>query len=200
MATTVSPAEALEIIQKYNKESYHLRHALIVSGVMGDIAKQLGYSEADCSYWASVGMLHDIDFELYPDNHLENAPAMLREAGIGEDVIHAVLAHGWGGEWGVTPEHEMEKVLYAIDELTGLIWAFSRMRPSKSCQDMELSSLQKKYKDKKFAARCSREVIGRGAELLGWDIDVLLQRTLDAMKACESSVNTQMEKLENANA
>ena len=198
MSYIPSPEQAKELVMRYNKEAFHIQHAETVSQVMGELARKFDPENVD--FWRTVGMLHDIDFELYPENHLENAPAMLREAGIGEDVIHAVLAHGWGGEWGVTPEHEMEKVLYAIDELTGLIWAFSRMRPSKSCQDMELSSLQKKYKDKKFAARCSREVIGRGAELLGWDIDVLLQRTLDAMKACESSVNTQMEKLENTNA
>lgn len=196
MIQTISSAEALELVKQYNKESYHLRHALIVSGVMQQMALQLGYSEQEAEVWATVGMLHDIDFELYPDCHLQHAPEMLRQAGIGEDVIHAVLSHGFGGEFGVEPQNEMERVLFAVDELTGLIFAAAKMRPSGSCADMELSSLKKKYKDKKFAARCSREVIGQGAEMLGWPLDTLLERTLLAMQRIEAPVAAAMQELQ----
>jgi predicted hydrolase (HD superfamily) len=187
--TTVTPEKAFEIINKYNTESFHLRHAVTVSYVMRYMAETLGYGD-DAEYWASVGMLHDIDFEQYPECHLDNTPDILRSEGISEDVIHAVCAHGYGICSDVEPVHEMEKVLFASDELTGLIWAAAKMRPSKSCTDMELSSLKKKYKDKKFAAGCSREVIAQGAEMLGWTLDELLQRTLDAMKATEEAVNS----------
>ena len=187
--TTVTPEKAFEIISKYNTESFHLRHAVTVSHVMRYMAETLGYGN-DAEYWASVGMLHDIDFEQYPECHLQNTPEILRSEGISEDVIHAVCAHGYGICSEVEPVHEMEKVLFASDELTGLIWAAAKMRPSKSCTDMELSSLKKKYKDKKFAAGCSREVIAQGAEMLGWTLDELLQRTLDAMKATEEAVNS----------
>ena len=187
--TTVTPEKAFEIISKYNTESFHLRHAVTVPHVMRYMAETLGYGD-DAEYWASVGMLHDIDFEQYPECHLQNTPEILRSEGISEDVIHAVCAHGYGICSEVEPVHEMEKVLFASDELTGLIWAAAKMRPSKSCTDMELSSLKKKYKDKKFAAGCSREVIAQGAEMLGWTLDELLQRTLDAMKATEEAVNS----------
>jgi predicted hydrolase (HD superfamily) len=176
------------MICKYNTEPFHLRHAETVSCVMREMSKMLGYSD-ESEYWASVGMLHDIDFEKYPENHLENTPDILRSEGISEDVIHAVCAHGYGICSNVEPELEMEKVLFASDELTGLIWAAAKMRPSKSCTDMELSSLKKKYKDKKFAAGCSREIIQRGADMLGWSLDDLLQKTLDAMKTSETEVN-----------
>ena len=145
--TTVTPAAAFEIIKKYNTEPFHLRHAVTVSKVMRYMAETLGYRE-DAEYWESVGMLHDIDFEQYPECHLDNTPAILKTEGISEDVIHAVCSHGYGICSDVEPEHEMEKVLFATDELTGLIWAAAKMRPSKSCTDMELSSLKKKYKDK----------------------------------------------------
>lgn len=195
MRTTISPDEALVIIEKYNKEPFHIRHAITVSKVLEDLAKKLGY-EDESSYWATCGMLHDVDFELYPETHLENTPRILKEEGISDDVIHAVMSHGYGHCTDVKPEHEMEKVLFAIDELTGLVWAAAKMRPSKSCTDMELSSLKKKYKDKKFAAGCSREVIANGAEMLGWELDKLLQYTLDAMKDTEASVEEQVAKYE----
>ncbi|MBP0969372.1 MAG: HDIG domain-containing protein, partial [Oscillospiraceae bacterium] len=158
MRTTVTPQEAFEIINRYNTEPFHLRHAVTVSKLMGYMASELGYAD-DAEYWAAVGMLHDIDFEKYPECHLDNTPDILRAEGISEDVIHAVCSHGFGICSEVEPEHEMEKVLFACDELTGLVWAAAKMRPSRSCTDMELSSLKKKYKDKKFAAGCSREVI-----------------------------------------
>ncbi len=187
--TTVTPEKAFEIIKKYNTEPFHLRHAVTVSKVMRYMAETLGYRD-DAEYWESVGMLHDIDFEQYPECHLDNTPAILKTEGILEDVIHAVCSHGYGICSDVEPEHEMEKVLFATDELTGLIWAAAKMRPSKSCTDMELSSLKKKYKDKKFAAGCSREIIAKGAEMLNWPLDDLLQRTLDAMKSTEEAVNS----------
>ncbi len=187
--TTVTPEKAFEIIKKYNTESFHLRHAVTVSKVMRYMAETLGYGE-DAEYWESVGMLHDIDFEQYPECHLDNTPAILKTEGISEDVIHAVCSHGYGICSNIEPEHEMEKVLFATDELTGLIWAAAKMRPSKSCTDMELSSLKKKYKDKKFAAGCSREIIAKGAEMLNWPLEDLLQRTLDAMKSTEEAVNS----------
>ena len=188
MRTTVTPAEALTIIQKYNKEPFHLRHAITVSAVMKWMAEQLGYAD-ESLYWASCGMLHDVDFELYPDCHLENTPDILRDEGIGEDVIHTVVSHGYGHCSDVAPEHEMEKVLFAIDELTGIIWAAAKMRPSHSCTDMELSSLKKKFKDKKFAAGCDRDIIRRGAEQLGWELDQLMAETLAAMAATEDDIN-----------
>lgn len=195
MRTTVTPQEAFEIINRYNTEPFHLRHAVTVSKLMGYMASELGYAD-DAEYWAAVGMLHDIDFEKYPECHLDNTPDILRAEGISEDVIHAVCSHGFGICSEVEPEHEMEKVLFACDELTGLVWAAAKMRPSRSCTDMELSSLKKKYKDKKFAAGCSREVIARGAEMLGWTLDDLLQRTLDAMKATEEAVNAACAEFE----
>ena len=187
MSTTVSPAEALQLLRRYNSEPFHIQHGVTVGLVMGWFAEELGFGE-DRQYWQSVGILHDIDFGLYPDQHCRKAPELLREAGIGEDVIHAVCSHGYGLCSDVKPEHTMEKVIFAVDELTGLVGAAARMRPSKSCTDMELQSLKKKFKDKKFAAGCSRDVIRTGAEQLGWELDTLLQRTLDAMKATEAQV------------
>ena len=192
MRTTVTPEEAFAMICKYNTEPFHLRHAVTVSCTMREMAKTLGYAD-ESEYWAAVGMLHDIDFEKYPENHLENTPEILRSEGISEDVIHAVCAHGYGICSDVEPELEMEKVLFACDELTGLVWAAAKMRPSRSCTDMELSSLKKKYKDKKFAAGCSREIIQRGADMLGWTLEDLLQKTLDAMKDCEARVANEMQ-------
>ena len=158
-------------------------------------AKELGYGE-DEEFWGQVGLLHDIDFELYPEQHCVKAPELLREAGVGEDMIHAIVSHGYGICVDVVPEHEMEKVLFAADELTGLIGAAAKMRPSKSTKDMELSSLKKKFKDKKFAAGCSRDVIRRGAEQLGWELDKLMEQTILAMRSCEDRVNKEMEELE----
>lgn len=179
--------KAWELLRKYNKDTFHLRHALTVEGVMKHFARELGYDE---EYWGIVGLLHDIDFEMYPDEHCIKAPELLREGGFGEAVIHAVCSHGYELTVDVKPEHEMEKVLYAVDELTGLIWAAAEMRPSRSTQDMELKSLKKKYKSKNFAAGCSREVIERGADMLGWELNDLLWRTIIAMRECETEVNS----------
>ena len=181
---------AWELLKKYNKDAFHLRHALTVEGVMKYYARTLGYDE---EYWGIVGLLHDIDFEQYPDEHCIKAPVLLREGGFGDDIIHAVCSHGYNLTVDVKPEHIMEKVLYATDELTGLIWAAAEMRPSKSTQDMELKSLKKKYKSKNFAAGCSREVIEYSAKLLGWELDDLLWNTILAMRSCENEVSQQLE-------
>ena len=194
---TISRDEAFNLLKKYNKDPFHIQHALTVEAVMKWYANELGYGE-DAEYWGIVGLLHDIDFELYPEEHCLKAPGMLREAGVGEDVIHAVVSHGYGitvscGETiSVEPEHEMEKVLFAADELTGIIWAAALMRPSKSTKDMELKSLKKKYKSKGFAAGCSREVIERGAQQLCWELEKLLTMTLQAMAASEDTINAEM--------
>ena len=184
---------AYDLLKKYNKDPFHIQHALTVENVMKWYAEELGFG-ADAEYWGIVGLLHDIDFELYPEEHCIKAPELLREGGVGEDIIHGVVSHGYGITVDVAPEHEMEKVLFAADELTGLIWAATLMRPSKSTKDMELKSLKKKYKSKGFAAGCSREVIERGAEQLGWELDKLLTMTLEAMKATEDEINTEIEK------
>ncbi len=191
MRTTISVDQALELLKKYNKEPFHIQHGITVSQVMGWFAEHEGFGE-EADYWRVVGMLHDIDFELYPNEHCIKAPELLREAGIGEDVIHGVCSHGYGITVDIVPEHEMEKILFACDELTGLIGAAALMRPSKSVKDMELKSLKKKYKDKKFAAGCSRDVIERGAEMLGWEMDTLLDKALAAMRDCEDSINSMM--------
>ena len=178
----IAREDALELLKKYNKEEFHINHGETVGRTMRWFANELGYgSEAD--YWEIVGILHDIDFEMWPDEHGVKAPELLREADIPEDMIRAICSHGYGLTVDIAPEREMEKVLFACDELTGLIGAAALMRPSKSCADMELKSLKKKYKDKRFAAGCDREIIAKGAEMLGWELDDLLQRTLDAMKS-----------------
>ncbi len=191
MRTDLTREEALALLKKYNREPFHIQHALTVEGVMRWYANDLGYAE-DADFWATVGLLHDIDFELYPDQHCRKAPEMLREAGVGETMIHAICSHGYGLCSDVKPEHEMEKVLFAADELTGLIGAAALMRPSKSVMDMEASSVKKKFKDKKFAAGCSRDVILQGAEALGWDLNDLFAKTILAMRSCEESVNAAM--------
>lgn len=189
----ITREEAFALLEKYNKDPFHIQHARTVEAVMRWFANELGY-EQEADYWATVGLLHDIDFELYPEEHCLKAPELLREAGISEDMIHAVCSHGYGITVGcgetidVEPVKEMEKVLFAVDELTGLIWAAALMRPSKSTKDMELKSLKKKYKSKGFAAGCSREVIERGAEQLGWELEKLLTMTLQAMQACEDEL------------
>lgn len=187
--------KAWELLRKYNQDAFHLRHGLTVEGVMKYFAAELGY---DAEYWGIAGLLHDIDFEMYPEEHCVKAAEILKENGCGDDIIHAVCSHGYGLTVDVTPEHEMEKVLYAVDELTGLVWAAAEMRPSKSVCDMELKSLKKKYKSKNFAAGCSREVIERGADMLGWELDELLSKTILAMRSCEADVNRAMENLEMA--
>ena len=172
--------QARELVCRYNSDPFHIHHAETVSKVMGEFAKELDPDRV--SFWAAVGMLHDIDFELYPEQHCVKANEMLHELDIDEAMIHAVISHGYGICIDVEPTELMEKVLFACDELTGLIGAAAIMRPT-GIDDMELKSLKKKFKDKKFAAGCSREVIARGAEMLGWELDVLMQKTLDAMRA-----------------
>lgn len=196
----IAREDALALLKKYNQDPFHLQHAFTVEAVMKWYANELGYAE-DAEYWGIVGLLHDIDFEQYPEEHCLKAPELLREGGVGEDIIHSVVSHGYGITIGcgvtldVAPEHEMEKVLFAADELTGLIWAAALMRPSKSTKDMELKSLKKKYKSKGFAAGCSREVIQRGADQLGWELEKLLTMTMEAMKATEDMINAECESL-----
>ena len=191
----ITREQAYDLLKEYNKDPFHLQHALTVEAVMKWYAKELGYGE-EAQYWGIVGLLHDIDFEQYPDQHCIKAPELLREGGVSEDIIHAVVSHGYGITVDVAPEHEMEKVLFAADELTGLIWAAALMRPSKSTKDMELKSLKKKYKSKGFAAGCSRDVIERGALQLGWDLDKLLTMTLEDMKATEDEINQEVEDIQ----
>ena len=191
MKSQITRKEALALLKEYNQEPFHILHALTVEGVMRWYAKELGYAE-DEEYWGQVGLLHDIDLEKYPEQHCVKAPELLLAGGVGEDMIHAICSHGYGLCSDVEPEHEMEKVLFAADELTGLIGAAARMRPSKSTKDMEVSSLKKKFKDKKFAAGCSRDVIRQGAERLGWEMDELFARTIEAMRSCEDGVNAEM--------
>ena len=184
----------MALLRKYNTEPFHIQHALTVEGVMRWYANDLGFAE-DADFWATVGLLHDIDFEQYPEEHCLKAPELLREAGVGEDVIHAVCSHGWGLTVDIKPEHTMEKVLYAADELTGLIGACALMRPSKSVQDMEVKSVKKKFKTASFAAGCPRDVIRNGAELLGWELDELIQKTILAMRSCETQIQEEMAAL-----
>lgn len=187
--------QAWDLLREYNKEPFHLRHALTVEAVMTWFAKELGYGD-EADFWGQVGLLHDLDFEQWPDEHCVKARELLEGRGADPALVRAVVSHGWGLTGAdVKPEHQMEQVLFACDELTGLIGAAALMRPSKSVQDMELSSLRKKYKDKKFAAGCSREVIAQGAELLGWELNDLLERTLQAMKACEAAIEAECAAL-----
>ncbi len=187
--------QALNLLRKYNKEAFHLLHALTVEAVMSYLANQLGHGD-QADFWALCGLLHDVDFEQFPSEHCHKAPQLLAEINADEKLIHAVCSHGFGIACDIRPEHEMEKVLFAVDELTGLIGAAAKMRPSKSVQDMEVSSLKKKFKDKKFAAGCSRDVIKQGAEMLGWELDVLFTNTLNAMKATETLVQTEFQQLQ----
>ena len=190
--SSITRDQAWDLLRKYNKEPFHLQHALTVEGVMRWFAKELGYA-AEEDFWGIAGLLHDIDFELYPEEHCRKAPELLKEGGAEDELIHAVCSHGYGLVSDVKPEHEMEKILFAADELTGLIGAAARMRPSKSVMDMEVSSLKKKFKDKRFAAGCSRDVIRDGAEVLGWELDKLFSMTIDAMRSCEEQVAKEME-------
>lgn len=186
--------EALALLQQYNKEPFHIQHAVTVEAVMGYFADQLGYGE-EKAFWQTVGLLHDLDFEMYPEQHCVKEMAIMTELGLDPRLIHAVGSHGYGICCDIAPEHEMEKVLYATDELTGLIGAVIKMRPSKSTKDLELKSLKKKYKDKKFAAGCSRQVIEHGAEILGWALDDLLTRTIEAMRQSEDWVIEETNRL-----
>lgn len=192
METGMTREQAWALLREYNQEPFHLQHALTVEAVMRWFANELGYG-ADADFWALCGLLHDVDFERYPDQHCTKAAEILPAAGASEALTHTVCSHGYGLCSEVKPEHEMEKVLFATDELTGLIGAAARMRPSKSCTDMELSSLKKKFKDKKFAAGCSRDVIRQGAEMLGWELDTLLDRTLQAMRASEADIQAAIQ-------
>ncbi len=194
MEAGMTREQAWPLLREYNQEPFHLQHALTVEAVMRWFANELGYG-ADADFWALCGLLHDVDFERYPDQHCTKAAEILPAAGASDALTHAVCCHGYGLCSNVEPEHEMEKVLFATDELTGLIGAAAKMRPSKSCTDMELSSLKKKFKDKKFAAGCSRDVIRQGAEMLGWELDTLLDRTLQAMRASEADIQTAMAAL-----
>ena len=191
MKILVTREEALELLKKYNKEPFHIQHGLTVEGVMRWFARELGYGE-DEEYWGITGLLHDIDFELYPQEHCQKAPQLLQEGGVGEDMIRSVCSHGYGICSDVEPVHQMEKVLFAADELTGLIGAAALMRPSKSVMDMEVSSVKKKFKDKRFAAGCSRDVIRQGAQNLGWELGDLFEKTLQAMKSCETQIREEM--------
>ena len=186
--------EALALLQKYNKESFHLQHALTLEAVMRWFAMALG-EEQDVDFWGIVGLLHDVDFEQYPQEHCQKAVEILKDAHASDELIHAVCSHGYGLCSEVEPEHQMEKVLFAADELTGLVGAAARMRPSKSCCDMELSSLKKKFKDKAFAAGCSRDVIRQGAERLGWELEELFEKTLQAMKSSEENIRAELAAL-----
>ncbi|MGN0154524.1 MAG: HD domain-containing protein [Lachnospiraceae bacterium] len=194
MKEYISREDAFALLKKYNKETFHIQHALTVEGVMKWYANELGYEE-DAEYWGIVGLLHDIDFEQYPEQHCIKAPELLKEAGVGEDIIHAVCSHGYELTVDIKPEHEMEKVLYAVDELTGLIGAAALMRPSKSVQDMEVKSVKKKYKSSNFAAGCSREVIERGADMLGYELNDLIQKTIYAMRSCEGEVSDTLKEM-----
>lgn len=189
MENNLTREEALTLLKKYNKEPFHIQHGLTVEGVMRWFAKEAGEDE---EFWGIVGLLHDIDFEEYPDQHCLKAPELLREAGVSEEVIHAVCSHGYELTVDIKPEHEMEKTLYAVDELTGLIWAAALMRPSKSVQDMEVKSVKKKYKSANFAAGCSREVIEKGAAMMGIELTELIEKTILAMRTCEETVNEAM--------
>lgn len=192
MNANMTREQAVALLRKYNQERFHLQHALTVEGVMRWYAGQLGYG-GDADFWALAGLLHDVDFERWPEQHCVKAPELLREANASDELIHAVVSHGWGITVDVAPEHEMEKVLFAADELTGLIGALTLMLPSKDVADVQLKSLKKKFKDKKFAAGCSRDVIARGAEALGWELDRLMQDTISAMQATDVSVREELK-------
>ncbi|MDR1412183.1 MAG: hydrolase [Spirochaetaceae bacterium] len=188
----ISRDAAWELFRKHNRDPFHIQHALTVEGVMKWYAADQGFS-GDGEYWGIVGLLHDIDFEEYPEEHCRKAPELLRAGGAGEDIIRAVVSHGFELTVDVRPEHLMEKVLYASDELTGLIWAAAIIRPSKSTRDLEVKSVKKKYKVPNFAAGCSRPVIEKGAAMLGWELDTLIEKTILAMRSCEDSVAKAME-------
>ena len=190
----VTREQALALLQKYNEEPFHILHGLTVEGVMRYFAEDLGYG-ADADFWALCGLLHDVDFEKYPEEHCKKAPELLAEIDASAEMVHAICSHAYGMTSDVEPVHQMEKVMFAVDELTGLIGAAARMRPSKSVMDMELSSLKKKFKDKKFAAGCSRDTIKEGADRLGWTLDEILEKTILAMRSCEATVAQELVEL-----
>jgi predicted hydrolase (HD superfamily) len=195
MEAKISRQQAWELLRQYNKDPFHLQHALTVEGVMRWYAKDQNFG-GDEDFWGIAGLLHDIDFEQFPDQHCIKAAELLRAAGCSEELIRAVCSHGYGlTAIDVMPEHLMEKILYAADELTGLIWAVAIIRPSKSVMDMEVKSVKKKFKTPAFAAGCSRPTIEKGAALLGWELDNLIEKTLLAMRSCEAEVNAAMAAL-----
>ena len=194
MNTGITRETAVGLLLKYNKEKFHIQHAVTVENVMKDYAEKLGYAD-EAAEWGIVGLLHDVDFEKYPEQHCIKAPELLREVNASDELIHAVCSHGYGITVDIKPEHEVERVLFACDELTGLIGAAALMRPSKSVSDMELKSLKKKFKDKKFAAGCSREIISKGAEMLGWELDKLLGDTLEVMQDAEEDIANDYKEL-----
>lgn len=191
MNANVTREEAMALLKKYNQEPFHIQHALTVEGVMRWFAKE---NQEDEEFWGIAGMLHDVDFEKWPDQHCKKAPELLAEIGTSEELVHAVCSHGYGICSDVEPELLMEKIMFAADELTGLIWAAALMRPSKSVMDMEVKSIKKKFKDKRFAAGCSREIIQKGADMLGWELTELFEKTLEAMRSCEAQINKAMEQ------
>lgn len=191
MNANVTREEAMALLKKYNQEPFHIQHALTVEGVMRWFAKE---NQEDEEFWGIAGLLHDVDFEKWPDQHCKKAPELLAEIGTSEELVHAVCSHGYGICSDVEPELLMEKIMFAADELTGLIWAAALMRPSKSVMDMEVKSIKKKFKDKRFAAGCSREIIQKGADMLGWELTELFEKTLEAMRSCEAQINKAMEQ------
>ncbi|HBG13337.1 HD domain-containing protein [Lacrimispora celerecrescens] len=193
MKTAITRQQALELLKKYNKEPFHILHSLTVEGVMRWYAGDMGFGSEE-EFWGIAGLLHDVDFEQFPEEHCKKAPELLSEIEAEEELVHAICSHGYGICSDVKPEHVMEKIMFAADELTGLIGAAARMRPSKSVMDLEVSSLKKKFKDKKFAAGCSRDVITSGAENLGWTLDELFEKTILAMRSCEEKINREMEE------
>lgn len=192
MKTAITRSQALALLQKYNQEPFHILHGLTVEGVMRYFAQETG---EDPDFWGIVGLLHDVDFERWPEKHCLEAPRLLAEINAEPEMVHAICSHGYGICCDVEPTEQMEKILFATDELTGLIGAAARMRPSKSVCDMEVSSLKKKFKDKKFAAGCSRDVIRQGSERLGWTIEELMEKTILAMRSCEKTVNEEWKVL-----
>ena len=190
--SNIAREQALDLLQNYNKEPFHILHGLTLEGVMAWFAQENG---EDAQFWGLCGLLHDVDFEMYPEEHCVKAPELLAEIAAPEEMVHAICSHAYGSCSDVEPIHLMEKIMFAVDELTGLIGAAARMRPSKSVMDMELSSLKKKFKDKKFAAGCSRDVIKEGADRLGWTLDETMEKTILAMRSCEASVAAELEKL-----
>ena len=192
MKSGISREDGLKLLKEYNKEEFHIRHALTLESVMGYFAEE--YDKDNVDFWKMAGLLHDVDYERYPEEHLKNTPKILREAGGSDELIHAIMAHGSGICSDVEPELFMEKVLFATDELTGLIYAASLMRPSKSTKDMNLKSVKKKFKDKKFAEGCSRDVIKSGAEKLGWELDELIEKTLLAMQEMEDIIEEALKR------
>jgi len=196
MSNLISREDAWKLPTKYNQESFHLKHALVMESVMKYFARELGYEDEE-EFWGRVGLLHDLDFEQFPEQHCIKQQEIMREAGISEDIIHSTCSHGYGITVDIKPEHEMEKILYATDELTGLIGAVVLMRPSKSTKDLEVKSVMKKFKTEKFAAGCSREIIKQGAEMLGWDLTELIEKTIQAMRLDEEAIEAWFEAQNN---